>query len=117
MEIILKYFILQSLFEGIFLNGKLSKILLENILPRQLNRCFKLVESALKQWNIPITDLKLSNGNKLFDTLKCDILDKRNKFVHKAEEVPKEIPSIAIESIDILMKDVVIPVAKKVGLI
>jgi len=85
-------------------------------LPRQIKRCCKLVESALKQWNIPITDLKLANGNKLFDTLKWDILDKRNEFVHKAEEGPKEIPTITIECIDILMKYVVIPMAKKYGL-
>ncbi len=117
IEIIIKYFILRPLFEGILLTGKLAEIVLKRILPGQLVRCCELVPSVAKSWNIPITDLKLSNGKELFDTLKCDILDKRNKFVHKAEKVPKEIPSIAIECIDILMKDVVIPMAKKVGLI
>lgn len=116
IEIIFKYFILRPLFEGTLLTDKLATILLKRILPGQVARCCELVPSVAKHWDIPITDLKLSNGNKLWDTLKREVLSKRNAVVHKADEVPDEFSLIAIECIDILMKDVVTPMAKKFGL-
>ena len=116
IEIIFKFFILRPLIEGTLLTDKLTKILLPRILPSQVARCCELLPSVAEHWGIPLTDIKLSNDNKLWDTLKKEVLPKRNAVVHKADEVPDTCSQIAIECIDVLMKDVITPLSKKFGL-
>jgi len=113
IEIISKYFILRPLFEGALLTDKLTAIFLKRVLPREVSRCCELLPSVAKHWKIPLSDLKLSDGNNLWDTLKKDILPKRNAVVHKADELPGKCALIAIDCIDVLMKEVMNPMAKK----
>ena len=67
-------------------------------------------------WNILLTDLNLSNGNKLWDTLKSEIFPKRHAVVHKADNVEEKYPLCAVECTRVLLKEVVVPMAKKFGL-
>lgn len=116
IEIIFKFFIFRPLIEGTLLTNKLATLLLRRILPSQTARCCELLPSITEHWNIPLTDLKLSNDNKLWDTLKKEVFPKRNDVVHKADKVAGKYPLMALECIDILMKDVVTPMAKRYGL-
>jgi len=116
IEIIFKFFILRPLVEGTLLTDKLATILLRRILPGQAARCAELLPSVTEHWGIPLKDLKLSSDNNLWDALKKEVFPKRNAVVHKADEVADTCSLIAIECVDILMKGVVTPLAKKFGL-
>lgn len=116
IEIIFKFFILRPLFEGTLLTAKLAGILLRRVVPGQAARCCELLPSVAGSWDIPLTDLKLSNDNNLWDTLKKEVLPKRNAVVHVADEVSDKCSLIAIECANILMKEVVVQMANKFGL-
>lgn len=113
IEIISKYFILRPLFEGALLTDKLTAIFLKRVLPKEVSRCCELLPSVAKHWKIPLSDLKLSDGNNLWDTLKKEILPKRNSVVHKSDEVSDKYALKAIDCIDVLMEDVMNPMARK----
>jgi len=116
IEIIFRFFILRPLVEGAFLSDELVGILIQRILPGQNARDRELLPMITKHWNIPLTDLKLSNGQKLWETLRSEIFPKRNAVVHKADDVEEKYPLCAIECANILLKEVVVPMAKKFGL-
>ncbi len=116
IEIIFKYFILRPLFEGTVLTDKLAGILIPRLLPGQAGRCCELLPVVAGSWGIPLTDIKLSNDNSLWDTVKSKVLPERNAVVHMAEEVTGESTLLAIECANILMKVVVAKMAKKFGL-
>lgn len=116
IEIIFKYFILRPLFEGTLLTDKLAGILLPRLMPGQAGRCCELLPAVAGSWGIPLTDIKLSNDNNLWDTLKKEVFPKRNAVVHMAEEVTEKSTLLAIDCANVLMKDVVAQMAKKFGL-
>lgn len=116
IEIIFKYFILRPLFEGTLLTDKLAGILIPRLMPGQAGRCCELLPTVAGSWGIPLTDIKLSNDNNLWDTLKKEVLPTRNAVVHMAEEVTDKKTLLALECANILMKDVVAQMANKFGL-
>ena len=115
IEIIFKFFILRPLFEGTLLTDKLAGILIPRLLPGQAARCCELLPAVAGSWDIPLTDLKLSNDNNLWNTLKKDVLPKRNAVVHMADEGSDKSSLLAIECANILMKEVVTQMANKFG--
>ncbi|MBW2341358.1 MAG: hypothetical protein JRF50_13625 [Deltaproteobacteria bacterium] len=116
IEIIFRFFILRPLVEGAFLSDELAGILIQRILPGQTARDRELLPMITKHWNIPLTDLKLSNDKKLWHTLRSEMLPKRNAVVHKADDVEEKYPLCAIECASVLLKEVVVPMAKNFGL-
>jgi len=104
IEIIFKFFVLRPLFEGTLLTDKLAEILIPRLLPGQAGRCCDLLPAAAGNWDIPLTNLKLSSDNNLWNTLKTEVLPKRNAVVHMAEKVTDKSTLLAIECANILMK-------------
>ncbi len=116
IEIIFRFFILRPLVEGSFLPDKLSEMLLQRILPGQTSRDRDLLPAITKHWGIPLTDVKLSDGRKLWDTLINETFPKRNTFVHKAESIEEKTALCAIECANILIKDVLGQMSEKFGI-
>jgi len=113
MEVIIRYFVLRPLLEGAFLADKLTSIIIKRILPKRSYADRGLLIDLTKHWEIPLTDLKLSDDSKLWTTFNEEIVPKRNRVIHKADDIEEKYALLAIECVDIFMLNVIMPMAKK----
>ncbi|MCK4644984.1 MAG: hypothetical protein KAU46_01915 [Candidatus Aminicenantes bacterium] len=116
MEVIIRYFVLRPLLEGAFLADKLAGIIIQRILPNRSYSDRGLLIDLTKHLKIPLTDLKLSDDSKLWATFNEKIVFKRNRVVHRADDIEKKYALLAIECVDIFMLHVIAPIAKKFGM-
>lgn len=116
MEVIIRYFVLRPLLEGAFLADKLAGIIIQRILPKRTYADRGLLIDLTKHWEIPLEDLKLSDDSKLWTTFNKEIVLRRNRVVHKADDIEEKYALLAIECVDIFMLQVIEPMTKKFGM-
>lgn len=115
IEVIIRYYILKPLLEGTFLSDQLSRILIKKMLPNRSYSDRNLLIVLTKHWDIPLANLKLSNDRELWNTFLTEIIPKRNNIIHKADEIEEQDATNTIECVELFMKEVIAPLAKKFG--
>lgn len=114
IEIIIRFFLLRPLVQGAFLSDEWADILSKRIVTGRHVEDKSLLPAVLENWDIDITKERLSNGNKLWDTILNKIWKKRNLFVHQASPIDIDEAHTALECANALM-DIVNKIAKKLG--
>jgi len=112
-EIITRYIILRPLIQGALLSEEWADILVNRITNGRSAEDRELLPKVLRQFEIDITNIKLSNGCNFWDYFLNKVWKQRNDFVHKGE-IPGDLEvQMAIECTKVFITEIVYPIAKK----
>lgn len=106
--------ILRPLMQGAFLSEEWAEILTKRIATGRSAEDRELLPAILSQWGIDITTLKTKSNQPLWQNIKS-LIQKRNDFVHAGEEIIEQEARKGLEAADILVAEVIVPIAEKFG--
>lgn len=115
LEIIIRFLILRPLVDGAFLSDDCAAILADRIVSGRSVDDRRILPKMLAQWGIGLESLVLPNGRGLLGTLDT-VWQTRNAFVHKSEPVETVVAQSAINCADGLVRGVIVPLARILGL-
>ena len=98
IELTIRHFLLRPLTEAAFLSEEWADILAERTLSRRTADDRELLPKVLRQWDFDITQLRLSDGSQLWETLQTDLIRKRNAFVHQGSSVDRGAAERALDA-------------------
>jgi hypothetical protein len=114
-ELIIRYMLLRPMIAGLVFNTKLAMRLVREGSSVQTARDRSLLPDVCRAWDVELDDLLLPNGQPLWDSLKS-LIEVRNRYVHRAEQVGPERARGAIDCAGGLLDQVVEPLAGRLGL-
>jgi hypothetical protein len=114
-ELIIRYMLLRPMIAGLVFNTKLAMRLVREGYSVQTARDRSLLPDVCRAWDVELDDLLLPNGQPLWDSLKS-LIEVRNRYVHRAEQVGPERARGAIDCAAGLLDQVVEPLAGRLGL-
>lgn len=97
IELIIGYLILRPLVQGAFLSEEWADILLRRVVSGRPADARSLLPAVLKHWGIDITQVRLSDGQNLWQSLRETVWPRRNNHVHKGGYVDKDVAILGIE--------------------
>jgi hypothetical protein len=115
IEITIGYFLVRPLVQGAFLSESWAAVLLQKILGKRSAGDRALLPAILRNWNIDITTVTLADGPQAWEQIQGRVWDRRNDYVHKADEVSAQDAVLAIECLTTLLTRVVDPLATRLG--
>jgi hypothetical protein len=115
IELITRFMLIRPLLQGAFLSDSWAKILAKHITQGRMAQERDLLPSVLGMYDIKINDIKLSSGSALWNTFVTKIVPKRNDIMHDGDNATPEEAELALECANMLRKEVVAQIAKKMG--
>lgn len=113
-EIIIRYMLLRPLVQGAFLSDEWAEILSKRVATGRSSEDREILPAILKQWEIDITSIKLSNAASLWESI-LRLWRKRNEFIHIGEPISYEDAQTAMECVETLLNEVVLPISINLG--
>lgn len=114
-EIIIRYFILEPLIQGVFLSDEWASILSKRVISSRSHEHRTLLPHVLESWDIDVEQIKLRNGAILWHILRDRLWHIRNKAVHMGYPVVADDAELGIECVKLLMSEIVNKIACKLG--
>lgn len=119
IEVTIRFFLARPLVQGAFLSDDWAKLISQKILNGRTSEDRKLLPAILRNWNVDITSITLPDGSKMWEHIvsenKKGIWQRRNDYVHKADDIIRDEAVIAVNCLDVLLSKVVDPLAQKIG--
>ncbi len=115
IEVTIRFFLARPLVQGAFLSDKWAELLSRKVLSGRTAEDRELLPAILRNWEMDITKVKLTDGSQVWEQIKKRILPSRNDYVHKADNASVEDALLAIECLTTLLTQVVDPLATKLG--
>jgi hypothetical protein len=113
LEIAVRFFLARPLVQGAFMSDEWAQALASRILNGRGAEDRDLLPAILRNWGVDITTLHLANGAQMWETVITETWPARNDYVHKGADVPHAVAAGAAEALDVLMGQVVGPIARK----
>jgi len=114
IEIFIRFMLLRPLVQGAFLSDEWADILAKRVATGRTAEDRKILPAILKQWDIDITKIKTKKDNQLWETIKS-LRKKRNDFVHAGKSIESLDSEGALDTINTLISDILLPIAEKLG--
>jgi hypothetical protein len=115
IELIVRFLLVRPLIQAAFLDEDWAYLLTKKITSGPSIHDRNLLPEILRYHDIKISDVKLSAGPELWQTVIKTVYPKRDRIVHEGESATLEEAKIAVECASLLREKVVLPLAKKVG--
>jgi hypothetical protein len=115
IEVLVRFMIIRPLLQGAFLSDEWAYFITQQITSGRSAEDRKFLPRVLATQEIYITDLRLSSGQPLWDTIVTHVYPKRNRVIHSAEPVSWAEAQAAIDCAECLYTDIVLPIARKLG--
>ncbi len=115
IEITIRFFLTRPLVQGAFLSDEWADLLSKKVLSGRTAGDRELLPAILRNWDLDITKVKLSDGSPVWERIKNHILPMRNDYVHKAADAKAHDAFVAIECLKSLLSQVVDPISTKLG--
>jgi hypothetical protein len=115
IELIIRFLLIRPLIQGAFLSDQWADILTNRIVDGRTAEDRKLLPAVLRQWSVDIYKVPLKNGSNVWDTIVNKIRRKRNKIVHEGAGAIEGEAVASIECAEVLLAEVVRPIAKSLG--
>lgn len=115
IEVTIRFFLARPLVQGAFLSDDWAELLSRKFLSGRTPEDRELLPAILRNWEMDITKVKLSDGSQAWEQIKKRVWPSRNAYVHKADDTSKEDALLAIECLTTLLTQVVDPLAIKLG--
>jgi len=118
IELIIRFLLIRPLVSGAFLSEEWEELLAEKIGSGRSEGDREVLPKLLKQWGFDLNTMTLPGGGPLWSSLmdkKTGVLEKRHAVVHRGEEATQPEASVAIVGAQTILKNVVYPLATKLG--
>jgi hypothetical protein len=115
IEVIIRFFLARPLLQGAFLSDEWAQLLAKRLLNGRTAEDRELLPAILRNWKVDLTNVKLSNGQQVWEQVVGRVWQRRNDYVHKAADVSAEDARCAIECAEALLSKVVDPLAERLG--
>jgi hypothetical protein len=113
-ELTIRFLLLRPMIAALVFNTRLSmRLVRERTMQPERDR--KMLPHVASAWGLQLEDLRLPNGQPLWDTLQL-LIEVRNNYVHRADPVVAEQAGGALDCAQELVTQVVRPLAERVGL-
>lgn len=115
IELTIRFLLLRPLIQGAFLSDEWAYALTQRVASGRTNEDRELLPKILEVQAIDLKKIKLPSGKELWDTIINRVYLKRDRVVHTGEAATKEDAELAITCATQFRKDIVLPIAKKLG--
>jgi hypothetical protein len=115
IEITIRFLLIRPLLQGAFLSDEWAEVLTKRIASGRIAGERELLPAVLRQWSVDITKLRNAGGELLWETSLPAVWRKRNLVVHEAASATSDDSNRAVQSAELLLKEVVAPLAKRLG--
>ena len=115
IEVTIRFFLARPLVQGAFLSDDWADLLSRKLLRGRTAEDRELLPAILRNWKMDITNVKLSDGAQAWEMIVKRVWPRRNNYVHKADDTSAEDALLAMECLEVLLTQVVDPLASKLG--
>jgi hypothetical protein len=115
IELITRYMLVRPLLQGAFLSDHWAQLLTRHITAGKTVQERDILPGMLEHYGIKLKDIELSDGSKLWKTLTEKVVRKRNRIVHDGEGATPAEGTMALECVEVMGEEVVLPIAEKMG--
>jgi hypothetical protein len=115
IEITIRFFLARPLVQGAFLSDEWSELLTRKMFNGRTAEDRELLPAILRNWDLDITQLTLSDGSKLWDRILTRVWPRRNDYVHAGAVIAESDARLAAECLDAMLTHVVSPIATRLG--
>lgn len=115
MEVTIRFFLVRPLVQGAFLSDDWAQLISKKILKGRAADDRDILPAILRNWNIDITSVKLSNGSQAWEQIKKKVWPLRDEYLHKADDISHEDAKLSIDCLEALLSKLVNPLAQKLG--
>ncbi len=115
LEITIRFLLLRPLVQGAFLSDRWAAILAARVATGRTAEDRKMLPAVLREWGVDLMKVKSSGGVPVWPFIVGRLWDLRDRFVHQADPVASDMAVQAIACAETFRKDVVGPVAKRLG--
>lgn len=111
IEVMIQYFCIRPLVQGVFLSDLIAFEVAERIIPSRSAQMRPLLEPLLKPWKIDLKGISLPTGHPLWLKILDPVTKVRNAFVHRGDPVQDEDAKLALECVRVFREEVVLKIA------
>ena len=115
IEVTIRFFLARPLVQGAFLSDDWAELLSRKVLRGRTAEDRELLPAILRNWEMDITKVKLPDGAQAWEQIVRRVWQRRNDYIHKADDASVEYALLAIECLTALLTQVVDPLATKLG--
>lgn len=115
IELAVRFFLVQPLVLSAFLSDEWARLLTDRMFKSRTADDRKLLPAILRNWGVPLTSIKLSDGSQMWEALVQRVWKARNEYVHAGATVLDDEAAIATECLECLLANVVSPIARELG--
>ena len=115
IEITIRFFLARPLVQGAFLSDEWATLLSTKMLNGRTAEDRELLPAILRNWNLDITKVTLTDGSQMWERILTRVWPRRNGYVHAGETVSEADTRFARECLDAMLDRVVSPIAMRLG--
>jgi hypothetical protein len=115
IELIIKFQIILPILHGAILQNQIAEILVSKILFERGKNYNHLLKSIVQLYGINLDIIHFKDGKNLWKTITDTLTAKRNRIIHIGEQCTLEDSELAINCLQKMEKDIVLPIASKLG--
>jgi hypothetical protein len=115
VEIMIRFLLLRPLTQGAFLSEQWAEVLLRRIGMGRTSGDRELLPAVLRNWNVAITDFRISAGKPLWTFLTDSAWPARDRFVHALDPIAAELANEVFEAARTFREQVIGRIATTLG--
>lgn len=115
IEITIRFFLSRPLVQGAFLSDDWAALLSNKVLNGRTAEDRDLLPAILRNWGIDVTHVLLADNSQMWEQVITHVWPSRNDYVHAGGTIVEADAVLAAECLDALLKQVVDPIASRLG--
>ncbi len=115
IELTIRFFLTRPLVQGAFLSDEWASLLSSKVLSGRTAEDRDLLPAILRNWGVDVTKVLLDDNSQMWEQILTRVWPSRNDYVHAGGTIEETDAILAAQCLDALLKQVVDPVAKRLG--
>jgi hypothetical protein len=115
LEVMIQYFCIRPIIEGAILSDLMAHEVTKRIVGGRSSDQRNLLAPILRPWGIELDKTLLPNNKPLWSEFQKVVVKKRDGFVHRGDDVSKEVAALAVESTKSFRTQIVMGIARRLG--
>jgi hypothetical protein len=115
IEITIRFFLARPLMQGAFLSDEWADLLSKKMLNGRSAEDRELLPAILRNWKLDITELKLTDGSRMWDQILNQVWHRRNEYAHAGAVISESDARLAAECLEAMLTQIVSPIARRLG--
>jgi hypothetical protein len=115
IEVMIGYFCIRPIVEGAFLSDLWAGFLAKWVIETRASDQRQILVGILRLWDIAIDSISLADRRPFWGTIQSEVLAKRNRFVHRGDEVSKEEAALGLDCAQLFRREVISRIGDRLG--